>query len=114
MKAYVSYHVDRIDKSVDMNISYISWEDEKEYNPNMMKFSKDINLDYKNDIDLILGKFIVDAEPNYDKIIFRIVVNRSDVTDVSNLLTYYTKELLYSEDIKKLVDCICESVFKGE
>ena len=110
MKAYVSYHVDRIDKSVDMNISWV----DVEYITNMMKFSKDINLDYKNDIDLILGKFIVDAEPNYDKIIFRIVVNRSDVTDVSNLLTYYTKELLYSEDIKKLVDCICESVFKGE
>lgn len=81
----------------------ISWVD-VEYITNMMKFSK----------DLILGKFIVDAEPNYDKIIFRIVVNRSDVTDVSNLLTYYSTDLLYSEDIKKLVDCICESVFKGE
>ena len=44
MKAYVSYHVDRINKSVDMNISYISWEDGKENIPNMMKFSKDINL----------------------------------------------------------------------
>lgn len=111
MKAYVSYHVDRINKTINMNISC---EDGKRYSPNMRRFGKDINLHYKNDIDLILGKFRVDAEPNYDKILFRIVVNDSYISNVINLLTYYSADLLYSEDIKKFVDCICGSVFKGE
>lgn len=111
MKAYVSYHVDRINKTININISC---ENGKRYSPNMRRFGKDINLHYKNDIDLILGKFRVDAEPNYDKILFRIVVNDSYISNVTNLLNYYSADLLYSEDIKKLVDCICGSVFKGE
>lgn len=111
MKAYVSYHVDRINKTINMNISC---EDGKRYSPNMRRFGKDINLHYKNDIDLILGKFRVDAEPNYDKILFRIVVNDSYISNVINLLTYYSTDLLYSEFIMKLVHSICMSRFTGE
>lgn len=111
MKAYISYHVDRINKTINMNISY---EDGKRYSPNMRRFGKDINLHYKDYIDLILGKFRVDVEPNYDKILFRITVNGSDIDNVINLLNYYKYELLYSEVIVKLIESICRNRFTGE